>query len=376
MSATWKRAAAVVVVDVRSLAKSGLLLVSLACAACSSDPERTPGTRADGGSNSGNDTGIVTDGGPLVDAGIVDAGNADAGPADTGFTPPAAASATDLEAYVRKFAGEFAPRNYGNPQNLDRAAAYIKAEFERMGIATEEQPYTAGDGQTYRNIIGRLGPTTGKRIIIGAHYDAFGTFPGADDNASGVAGLLEVAKLLSGEDLGLGVELVAYSLEEPPTFRTADMGSAVHAASVNSQDIMVAIVLETIGYYTNDADSQEYPLAALAQLYGTTGNFLAVVGRQSDEPAIDKLDVAMSAASDLVVNPLAAPPSVTGIDFSDHLNYWDNGMTAVMLTDTAFYRNDRYHTAQDTPDTLDYARIANVVDGVKAGVLALIQSPL
>ncbi len=354
-------------VDARTLLKTGLVLVSLTCAACSSDPERPSGTRSDGGTNTSSTTDAAVDAGGIVDSG---------GIPDAGFVPPTAASATDLEAYVRRFAEDFAPRNYGNPENLDRAAAFIKAEFERIGLSTEEQAYTAGDGETYRNIIGRLGPTTGKRIIVGAHYDAYSTYPGADDNASGVAGLLEVAKLLKGEDLAMGVEFVAYSLEEPPTFRTADMGSAVHAASVDSQDIMVAIVLETIGYYTDEPDTQEYPLAVLAQLYGTTGNFLAVVGRQSDEPAIDKLDVAMSAVSDLVVNPLAAPPSVTGIDFSDHLNYWDNGMTAVMLTDTAFYRNDRYHTAEDTPDTLDYARMANVVDGLKAGVLALIQNPL
>lgn len=351
--------------------------LSLVCAAalvlvvgCSSSPDRTPGTRPDAGV--AEDASATADASTGADAGVVDAA-----PPDAGFEPPTSASPVALETYVRTLATDFVPRDYGHPENLDRAAAFIRAELATVGIPTEEQVYTAmSNGEQYRNIIARLGPMDGPRIIVGAHYDAFSVHPGADDNASGTAGLIELAKILSGHDLSMGVEIVAYSLEEPPSFRTQEMGSAVHAASVAGQDIPVAIVLEMIGYYTDEPNTQTYPIPALETFYGNVGDFVAVVGRTADEPFIDRLDTVMSAATGLPVHPLAAPPSVTGVDFSDHLNYWANGMNALMLTDTAFYRNELYHTAQDTPDTLDYGRMANVVDGLVEGILSLMREPL
>jgi len=169
------------------------------------------------------------------------------------------------------------------------------------------------------------------------------------------------------------VELVAYSLEEPPHFRTESMGSAVHAASLEAKKARVRamISLEMIGCFSDEKDSQAYPLGVLKLLYPSTGNFIAVVGRIGGGRLVRVVKTAMRAATRLPVESINAPGFIPGIDFSDHLSYWEHGYPAVMVTDTAFYRNPRYHTSDDTPDTLDYERMALVVDGVVAAVRAL-----
>lgn len=283
-----------------------------------------------------------------------------------------AVSPERLRAHVRMLADEFVPRDFAHPANLDRAAAYIREEFARAGGAVAEQPFEAGRS-TYRNVIAAFGPDTRERIVIGAHYDAAGPFPAADDNASGVAGLLELARLLGADPPPIRVELVAYPLEEPPFYRTPLMGSAVHAASLKRQGVRVRVMmsLEMIGYFTDAPDSQKLPLAALRPFYPSRGNFIAVVGKMGQALLVRRVKRAMKGASPLGVHSINAPRWVPGVDFSDHMNYWDAGYPAVMITDTAFYRNPHYHTARDTADTLDYARMAQVVAGVHAAILAL-----
>ncbi|HEV2854397.1 MAG TPA: M28 family peptidase [Thermoanaerobaculia bacterium] len=277
-----------------------------------------------------------------------------------------------LEAHVRALAEDFIPRDEDHPENLDQAAAYIRRQLEQAGGRVEDQAFDVA-GNTYRNVIARFGPETRERIVVGAHYDAAGPYPGADDNASGVAGLIELAFLLGKGGLPLQVELVAYTLEEPPYFASGAMGSAVHAASLKKQGIPVRamISLEMIGYFTDAPGSQELPAPFLKLLYPSKGNFIAVVGKLGQGSLVGKVKKAMKRAAPLPVESINAPTSLPGVDLSDHRNYWAAGYPAVMLTDTAFFRNPHYHGESDTPDTLDYRRMALVVEGVYGAVKAL-----
>ena len=276
-----------------------------------------------------------------------------------------------LETHVRALALDFFPRDYAHAENLDRAARYVAEEFARAGGAVTEQRFEAA-GKTYRNVVARFGPGGGSRVIVGAHYDAAGELPGADDNASGVAGLLELARLLGRERPPAPVELVAFALEEPPFFRTRQMGSYVHASSLKAEGAAVRLMisLEMIGYFSDAPGSQQFPHPSLRALYPSEGNFISVVGTMGEAGAVRRVKAAMAGATPLPVYSINAPRSVPGVDFSDQLNYWDQGFDALMITDTAFYRNPNYHAASDTPDTLDYARMAMVVEGVYAAVLA------
>jgi hypothetical protein len=278
-----------------------------------------------------------------------------------------------LAATVRTLAERFFPRDHTHVANLDAAARFIAGELRAAGVTVSEQEWQVG-GRVYRNLIARIGGDGAERIVVGAHYDACGdTNPGADDNASGVAGLIELARLLAKRPPAISVELVAWSLEEPPYFRTANMGSAVHARSLAATGVHVRAMLslEMIGYFSDAQNSQGFPLKLLKLFYPTRGNYISIVGKLGSGRLVRRIKAAMRGASPLPVHSITAPRFIPGVDFSDHLNYWDQGWPAVMITDTAFYRNDRYHTPGDTADTLDYRRMAQVIDGVAAAVHTL-----
>ncbi|MBN1206698.1 MAG: M28 family peptidase [Myxococcaceae bacterium] len=277
-----------------------------------------------------------------------------------------------LKAHVRALSETFHPRDFRHPENLERVAAYISEHLARAGGRVESQPYRVG-GTRYRNVIAHFGPETAERVVIGAHYDTAGPFPGADDNASGVAGLLELATLLGQQPPPMRVELVAFTLEEPPYFRSEHMGSRVHAKSLREAGVKVRAMLslETIGFFTDAPESQHYPLDALRWRYPTTGHFIAVAGRLGDEGLVRQVATAMRGGSTLPVEFLNAPADIEGIDFSDHASYWAEGYRAALVTDTAFFRNPRYHEATDTWDTLDYGRMAQVVQGVQCAAREL-----
>jgi Zn-dependent M28 family amino/carboxypeptidase len=277
-----------------------------------------------------------------------------------------------LQAHVRKLSIELSPRDESHIENLDRVAAYIKDEFSQTTSLVSEQPYRV-QGKSYRNVIAQFGPESEDRIVVGAHYDAAGPLPGADDNASGVAGLIELARLLSRKQPPMRVELVAFTLEEPPYFGTTGMGSSVHAESLRKQNTRVRAMfsLEMIGYFSDAPNSQHFPVGILGALYPSTGNYIAVVGRLSDWSLVRRTKATMRNASPLPVYSINAPTFVPGIDFSDQLNYWHAGYNALMITDTAFYRNRNYHTAEDTEEKLDYKRMAMVVEGAYAAVVDL-----
>ena len=287
-----------------------------------------------------------------------------------------------LREHVYALAIDYAPRNYMEMWNLDACAHYITDQFEKAGGRIFEQAFSPEGNEsssamavnnTYRNVIASFGPDTGSRIIVGAHYDAYGQTPGADDNASGVSGLIELAYLLGRADLSRRVDLVAYTLEEPPFFRTADMGSAHHAAALKADGVDVAgmICLEMIGCFSDEPGSQRYPYSILNFFYPDRADYIAVLGGYTDRKLIRHMKAAMRSATDLPVHAMCAPRTFPELDLADHLNFWENGYTAVMVTDSAHYRNLDYHTAGDTADTLDYARMSKVVVGVYEAVVQL-----
>lgn len=276
-----------------------------------------------------------------------------------------------LEATVRHLSEDRIPRDFSARENLDLIADEIESEFSAAGARTKRLSYRHSGLYRFHNVSGFFGPDdpTLPRVIVGAHYDTYETFPGADDNASGVAGVLELARLLGQLDpsaLVLPVELICWPLEEPPYFRSDQMGSAQHAIHLRKNRIPVRLMisLEMIGYFSDEPESQDYPMPLLHLFYPDRGNFIAVAGDLKNRGSVSLAKAAMRGATSLPVHSIAAPRNLPGIDFSDHLNYWKQGYPAIMITDTAFYRNDRYHTERDTADTLDYERMAQVVVGV------------
>jgi Zn-dependent M28 family amino/carboxypeptidase len=282
-----------------------------------------------------------------------------------------------LESSVRQLATRNRPRDAAHPKNLAATAAWIGAQLAATGAAIAEQSWTT-NGAQYRNVIVRIGPDTPERIVIGAHYDTAGDQPGADDDASGVAALVELGHLLARDPPPLAVELVAYSLEEPPYFATPQMGSVHHADLLADSGVHVRamLALEMLGYFSDSPGSQRYPNALVGAAYPDRGDFIAVVGNLAQLSLTRRVKAAMLAAGEPVpVESIAAPEAVSGVDLSDHRSYWARGFPAVMITDTAFLRNPNYHDPTDTPDTLDFARMASVVAEVHAAVWALASEP-
>lgn len=280
-----------------------------------------------------------------------------------------AVSPDRLEAHVRMLSETLHPRSVEELSNLEAAANYVSAEFKAVGATVADQ-WFADRGEKYRNVIARFGPAEGPLLVIGAHYDSFEATPGADDNASGIAGLIELAGLLARHPPRQPVELVAFTTEEPPHFRYPSMGSAHHAASLRAagREVSLMLALEMIGWFSDEPGSQTYPLPGMTLLYPDKGDFIAIIGRFGDWSATRKVKAAMRGAGELPVHSMNSLALIPGVDFSDHLNYWAEGYPALMITDTAFYRNPYYHAAEDTYDKLDYARMAKVVEAVFAVV--------
>src|SRR5262245_35981891 len=208
---------------------------------------------------------------------------------------PISVDPTKLETHVRTLSQSFVPRDESHPENLDRCVAYIRQEFESANARVSEQPFAVA-GKTYRNVIAHFGPETKEVVVVGAHYDTAGPLPGADDNASGVAGLLEIARLLANRQLPMRVELVAYTLEEPPFFRSEQMGSAMHANALKRKGAVVRVMfsLEMIGYFSDARDSQHFPSSAFSLFYPTEGNFISVVGKLGDGMLVRRIKKAMT----------------------------------------------------------------------------------
>jgi Zn-dependent M28 family amino/carboxypeptidase len=272
-----------------------------------------------------------------------------------------------LRQHVFRLSNTMQPRNATYQEGLDEASEYIRGSLDSMGVSWRKQDYLV-DNRNVHNIICYYGDTTLPRLVIGAHYDVCMDLPGADDNASGVAGLLELARKFHQEKPSLKhcIEMVFYTLEEPPYFRTTNMGSYVHAKDLFDRKVKVAamICLEMIGYYSDEKGSQHYPANIMKLWYPNRGNFIAIVGKKGMKDLAKVFCKGIRKHSDLPAEMLIAPPSIAGVDFSDHLNYWLFGFSAVMITDSAFMRNRNYHRPTDTWDTLDYKKMAELVEGL------------
>jgi Zn-dependent M28 family amino/carboxypeptidase len=284
-----------------------------------------------------------------------------------------APSGPDLSARLRAHVQAIATteHNTATPRELEQAARHIETTLEGYGYRLHRQEYEAG-GQKVRNIEVSLSNTAAgakpERIfIVGAHYDSARGAPGANDNGSGTAAVLELARLLKGMQPGRGTEVkfVFFVNEEPPWFMGEEMGSMQHARALkrNGANVEGALILETIGWYSQAQNSQKLP-PGLEAHYPSTGNFIAFVGTLESSALVRQALAAFRAQSDFPSEGLAAPAHVMGVTLSDHSSYNRHGYPALMITDTAFLRYPYYHTAEDTPDKLDYASMARVVKGL------------
>lgn len=283
--------------------------------------------------------------------------------------PAVTADAARLEVDVREVA---LPRPWNDAEAQARTVALLVARLKEAGLSPVLQPFEA-EGRHFENVRVVLGDARAPRLVVGAHYDSYEALPGADDNASGVAVVLELARLLAKTPPPGAVELVFWTLEEPPFFRSPHMGSAVHAKALEAEGVTVtgALSVETVGFYADAEGTQGFPVGALSLLYPTTGDYVAVVSRLGDVGLVRRVKAAVAAVGALPVRSINAPAGVPGIDWSDHRSYWATGVPAVMVTDTAPNRNARYHTADDTPDTLDYRRMAALTEGLFEAVWRL-----
>lgn len=275
---------------------------------------------------------------------------------------------TRLEKDIAFISGIQPARNYRNVASLNTIAAYIKSEFEAVGGRVEVQEFEV-DGEVYKNVIASYGRVEGERIIVGAHYDVFEDTAGADGNASGIAGILEMARLLNEqkETLKYRVDFVAYSLKEIPYYETENMGSAIHAKRLFEEKVEVKAMIccEMIGYFSEAEDSQYFPDTVLESIYPTKGNFAIVVGLEDQYEFLQSVYHQVDKhASNLTVEFIFFPSDESFGGMSDHRNYWKYGYNAAMISDTAFFRNPHYHKVTDTIDTLDFNKMAEVVKGV------------
>jgi uncharacterized protein YjeT (DUF2065 family) len=295
-------------------------------------------------------------------------------PGDSWSTPVPALSdaeqrsADRLRRHVEVLARQIGERNVELPGALAAATGYIRDTLADAGYSVTGQTFSCR-GMDVENLEVEL---PGSRlpeeiIVVGAHYDSVTGSPGANDNGSGVAAMLEIAGLLAGKDLPRTVRLVAFVNEEPPFFYSEEMGSRVYAnrARERGEQISGMLALETIGYYTDAPDSQRYPFP-FRFFYPDTGNFIGFVGNLGSRGLVRQAVAAFRASTAFPSEAVAAPGWVAGVHWSDHWSFWKAGYPAIMVTDTAPFRYPYYHSRADTPDKLDYAGLARVTHGLVA----------
>ncbi len=279
-----------------------------------------------------------------------------------------------LRSHVEMLAGTIGERNYRQHDNLERSAAYIEGQFKLAGLPIRSLPYEAA-GIQVRNIEAEIrgSAATPAVLIVGAHYDSVINSPGANDNASGVAALLELARLFNPGEVKQTLRLVAFVNEEPPMFKTSRMGSWIYAQQLRRSGDRLAgmISLETIGYYTSVPLSQKFPLPMLRLFYPRRGDFLALVGNQKSRDLLKRGIRLFRQHAALPSQGIVAPGWLPGIDWSDHWSFWKIGCPAIMVTDTALFRYPYYHDSKDTPDKLNYTAYTRVVSGLHAMIRAL-----
>ena len=295
-------------------------------------------------------------------------------------TTELAAMTERLQAHVRKLAGEIGERNVFHPQALRAAADYLRAQWASQGYQVVSQSYEA-HGVRSENLEVTLPGTRRPEeiIVIGAHYDSVSGSPGANDNASGVAALLELSRALAQAkpmESARTIRFVAFVNEEPPFFARGEMGSTVYAraARARGDNIRLMVSLEMLGYYSDAPDSQHYP-PLLGFFYPDRANFIGFVSNFASRRPLREWVKAFRSHSDFPAESLATFEFVPGVAWSDHLSFWREGYPALMVTDTAFYRYAHYHSHRDTPEQLNYPAMARVVMGLQAALTTVASRP-
>lgn len=273
---------------------------------------------------------------------------------------------TELKKHVRVLSEKTTGRNYINKDNLTPARNYIVDRFKSYGLDPAFHVYEL-DGDRFSNVIVNIPGTSGseKVLVVGAHYDSVEGSPGANDNASGVGALLEIARYISMHPVAHNVRFIAFANEEPPYFQSEDMGSLVYANALpgDNDNIIGMISIETIGYYSDTPGSQKYP-KLIDLFYPDTGNFVAFIGNMESRSLVRESISLFRKNSNVSSEGIAAPAFIPGVSWSDHWSFWKNGYEAIMVTDTAPFRYEHYHKVTDTPDKLNYREYSKVVYGL------------
>ena len=288
----------------------------------------------------------------------------------SGALPPLTAEETELKTnlirHVSYLAAEIGERNVIAYEPLQKTAQYIEDNFKKFGYEVKSQEYVV-QMRKVRNLIAEIpgSARANEIVVIGAHYDTVYDCPGADDNSSGVTALLELARILKDSHPARTVRFVAFVNEEPPWFQTDDMGSLVYAEQARKlkENIVAAISIETIGMYSDLKGSQQYP-SGFKWLYPSKGNFILFIGNLGSRALVRDAVRSFRASVKFPSEGSAVPTAVPGVGWSDHWSFWQQGYPAIMVTDTAPFRNPNYHQPTDKPDTLDYDRMARVVHGL------------
>lgn len=282
---------------------------------------------------------------------------------------------TNLTLHVDRLAGLIGPRYLQKPKSIQATIGYIESQWDGMGYQSSRECFDALGDQASNLIVEQPGSRRSDEIILlGAHYDTVYSTPGADDNASAVAVLLEVSRLLRGHQSKRTLRYVAFACEEPPYFNVDAMGSQYHArqARLRGDKIRGMLCLEMVGYYSAAENSQTVPPLIpkwMRRLFPHRGDFLAAVGNLPSWKLCWNFRRGFKRGTrSMPLFSICLPEKVNEIRLSDNSSFWDQGYPALMLTDTSFLRNPNYHRATDTPDTLDYARMAQVTVGVAAAL--------
>jgi len=281
----------------------------------------------------------------------------------------------NLAAHVNRLSVSIGERNISHYSGLAAAADYIEAVLRSQGHAVHSYKYSVGD-KTVRNIEVQItgSKLPAENLIVGAHYDSARGSPGADDNATGVAGVLELARLLKNSKPKRSIRFVLFPNEEPPYFQSDTMGSIVYARQLHQQKVKVygMVSLESIGFYSDTKGSQRYPMPLPG--YSDTANFIGFVGDTSSSSLLRNAIRIFRETTEFPSEGVAAPQDINGIGWSDHSSFWQEGYQAIMVTDTVPYRNPNYHRPTDKTTTLDFSRTARVVGGLQRVILGLANS--
>ncbi|MDP9099531.1 MAG: M28 family peptidase [Verrucomicrobiota bacterium] len=277
-----------------------------------------------------------------------------------------------MEADVQHLAGEIGERNIAHYPQLEAAAEFIERSFSSASLQPRRETYEL-QGRACHNLEVEIRGARSQVLVVGAHYDSVSGSPGANDNGSGVAAVLALARRFAAKPRGQTLRFVAFVNEEPPYFQTEQMGSLVYAkrCKARGDDISAMISLETIGYFSDVPRSQVYPSPGLGVFYPTTGNFIGFVGNLPSRDLVRRAIGLFREQRRLPAEGASLPSFVSGVGWSDHWSFWQCGYPAIMVTDTAPFRYPYYHMSSDTPAKLDYDRFALVVSGMEKVIAAL-----